>query len=425
MNKISEKLAILSFLVDKENHNKWRSYVQFNETEDKRIKNLFLSLDNLHDTINVPFTIDDVFANYYHVIQVTKKEDQEFLEVYRTRIKEYDLSGFTVERLLIDSYFKDKLGAVAFDLMAVQDGHKTFDEVVTNFDELVRIRGANTILEASNDVKNPMVVLGDELDLDSLYSQTIKTPGLRWRIDSLNKSLGSLRKGNFVFIFARPESGKTTFLASEITHFASQTDDKILWFNNEQEGKQVLLRIYQASLGLTLHQLMEDRNGNTERFRELGGRNIKIIDGEAIHRRDVENFCKRFNPSCIVFDQIDKLKGFNGDREDLRLGSIYQWARELAKRYCPVIAVTQANGTGEGVKWLTMDHVSESKTSKQAEADAIIGIGKTNDPNLEFVRHINISKNKLLGDEDSIEEQRHARIDVIIEPEIARFRDVQ
>ena len=422
MNKISEKLVLLKFLVDKDHYTKFRNYISIGEHEDKRINNLFLSLDNLHENNDV-FTVDDIFVNYYNVIQVTKKEDQEFLEIYRDKVKNYDLSEFTIEKLLLNSYFKEKLGSIAIDLMAVQDGHKDFEDVRTSFDELVEISTSTSIV--SNHDKNPLVVLGDELDLESLYNDTVKTPGLRWRLESLNKSLGSLRKGNFVFIFARPESGKTTFLASEITHFASQTNDPILWFNNEQEGKQVLLRIYQASLGLTLHQLMEDRNGNTERFRELGGRNIKIVDGEAIHRRDVESFCKRHSPSCVIFDQIDKLKGFNGDREDLRLGSIYQWARELAKRFCPVIAVTQANGTGEGVKWLTMDHVSESKTSKQAEADAIIGIGKTNDPNLEFVRHINISKNKLLGDEDTIEEQRHARIDVIIEPEIARFRDLQ
>lgn len=43
-------------------------------------------------------------------------------------------------------------------------------------------------------------------NLNSLISHCIKTPGLRWRLNSLNLSLGSLRKGDFGFIFARPES---------------------------------------------------------------------------------------------------------------------------------------------------------------------------------------------------------------------------
>ena len=63
-----------------------------------------------------------------------------------------------------------------------------------------------------------------------LYNETIATPGLRWRLGSLNRMLGSLRKGDFGFIFARPETGKTTFLASEVTNFATQLEQPILWF---------------------------------------------------------------------------------------------------------------------------------------------------------------------------------------------------
>jgi replicative DNA helicase len=71
-------------------------------------------------------------------------------------------------------------------------------------------------------------------DLESLYKDTWATAGLRWRLDSLNKRLGSLRKGDFGFIFARPETGKTTFLSSEVSYMAAQLSEEagpILWFN--------------------------------------------------------------------------------------------------------------------------------------------------------------------------------------------------
>ena len=42
----------------------------------------------------------------------------------------------------------------------------------------------------------------------------------------------------------------------------------------------------------------------------------------------------------------------------------------------------------------------------------------------EKVRYINISKNKLQGDPDSDPEQRHGYCQVVIEPELARYRDV-
>jgi replicative DNA helicase len=261
-------------------------------------------------------------------------------------------------------------------------------------------------------------------DLEGLFETTMKTPGLRWRLNSLNKSLGSLRKGNFMFVFARPESGKTTFLASEITHMVTQVDKPILWFNNEEQGEVVLTRCYQAALGLTIHDLMKDREENERRFNEITGGNIKIYDSASIHRRDVERVCKTFEPSLVVFDQIDKLQGFVGDREDLRLGNIYQWARELAKGFAPVIGITQADGGAEGKKWLNMADVMNAKTGKQSEADAILGIGKVDDPQLEFIRFLSISKNKLFGDSDTLPELRHGRIEVLIQPEVARYKDL-
>lgn len=72
-------------------------------------------------------------------------------------------------------------------------------------------------------------------NLEELLTHSYADSGLRWRLNCLNKSLGSLRPGDFGFIFARPETGKTTFLASEITAMLSQRSGEsqgpIIWFN--------------------------------------------------------------------------------------------------------------------------------------------------------------------------------------------------
>jgi replicative DNA helicase len=265
-----------------------------------------------------------------------------------------------------------------------------------------------------------------EDDLETLYKDHVLRHGLRWRLNSLNKILGSLRKGDFGFIFARPESGKTTFLASEVSYFAGQVEESagpIIWFNNEEDGKKVQLRCYQAALGVTLEELFRDKHEANERYHTVTRGKLKIFDSANITKNQVERLCKDLNPSAVIFDQLDKIKGFTGDREDLRLGSIYQWAREIAKEHCPVIAVTQADGSGEGKKWLTMENVANAKTAKQAEADWILGIGATHQEGMEYVRHIHASKNKLTGDEDTDPKQRHGRVDVLIEPETARYKD--
>ena len=262
-------------------------------------------------------------------------------------------------------------------------------------------------------------------DLEKLVNDAVKTPGLRWRLNTLNRMLGSLRKGDFGFVFARPETGKTTFLASEISHMLSQTDGDVLWFNNEEQGSKVMLRMYQAFFGVAIEELYS----NTQKFNELFNKatqgRFKLIDSANIDWRKVEKICKQTHSALILFDQIDKIKGFDADREDLHLGAIYQWAREIAKTYAPTIGVCQADGSGENQKWLTMANVANAKTAKQAEADWILGIGKIHDTGWENIRFFHLSKNKLIGDVDTDPALRHGKEVVLIDPLIARYQDME
>lgn len=263
-----------------------------------------------------------------------------------------------------------------------------------------------------------------DMDLEVLVNKVVHQPGLRWRLDCLNKSLGSLRKGNFGFVFARPETGKTTFLASEASNMLDQSEQPVLWFNNEQVGEEVALRIYQAYFGVKLEVLLANLKQYKKLFQERVGRKFVLVDDASLDCRRAERIIHAVQPSLIIYDQIDKIKGFKADRDDLVYGAIYQWARELAKVYAPSIGVCQADGSGEGQKWLSMANVSNAKTSKQAEADFIIGIGKVFDEASEYIRFLNLSKNKLMGDQDTLSNLRHGRFETLIQPEIARFRDI-
>jgi hypothetical protein len=126
----------------------------------------------------------------------------------------------------------------------------------------------------------------------------------------------------------------------------------------------------------------------------------------------------------IVFDQIDKIHGFDAERYDLKMKTIYQWARELSKTYGPVIGVCQAGGTAEGKRYLSMNDVDSSHTAKQGEADFMLGIGTTNNQGEEYIRYLSACKNKLQGDEDTKSELRHGQVQVNIFPETARYGDI-
>jgi hypothetical protein len=236
--------------------------------------------------------------------------------------------------------------------------------------------------------------------------------------------MGSLRQGDFGFIFTRPEVGKTTLLASEGVNFAPQLDGPYIHFSNEEFGPKVMIRYYQAAFGITVKELFRDRKRYEKEFLEQTAGRIKIYDAAAITKSKVEEICERLNPRFIVFDSIDKLKGFQDDRDDLVYKQIYAWSRELAKTYGPVIGVCHASVNAERKRWLEMDDVAYAKTAKQGEADWILGIGATYQPGQEFIRHLHLPKNKLMGDEDMDESLRHGKLDVLIHPEIAQYEDL-
>src|SRR5690606_36805473 len=222
-------------------------------------------------------------------------------------------------------------------------------------------------------------------------------------------ALGSLRKGDFGFIVARPETGKTCFLCSEVTFMAEQLKDDdgpILWFNMEDEGKKVQLRIVQASLGASVVDINKNRRGAWNKYLSLTKGKILLYDNPSPNKYLEETMCKQYRPSLVVFDQLDKVDRYSSDRVDIRLGKIYEWARGLAKRYCPVIGVCQASGSGESQEFLTMSDVSNSKTSKAAEADWILGIGVKNEWGEEHLRRISILKNKLVHDTEIYDTER-------------------
>lgn len=400
-------------------------------------KNTYLEYNKYIDTIYIKSNYKELYKIYNTIIYIYTKLDNksvskdELESVYITNypvLKESDRRELTgLIRRIFDSEVSDDIlratlethrirslaGQLSLTAMEVSEGKKGLDA----------LREAYTTLDKRDSRLDRVEFVTD--DLDTIYQNTVDVPGIPWPLDCLNKSLGPLRKGNMGFVFARPEGGKTTFVAQVATFAAQKVDSPILWFNNEQPGEEVKLRLYQSAFGITTSELFKDRNKYKELYKQRTKGLIYLLDDATIDRGTIEMLCEQHQPSLVIFDQFDKIYGFKSDdRYDLELGNKYQWGRELAKTYCPVIGVTQADASGENVKYLTMSNVSNAKTSKQAEADWILGIGSSQTDDFKLYRYFNISKNKLLGDQNTNPEYRHGKFQVIIEPEIARYREV-
>ena len=416
-------LQLLKFLLNYTTYTKYSDSIKTVYKDNKELNILFTYLDKLHDKYKKDLTVDE-----YSLFVLTNclEKDKPVLTELLSALSSIDTDSVVLDDVLTEVDHRQQAYELALASLEVSEGRKEFSDLLVL---------ARQVSEQDITNRNTAEDLFVTDNLEELYNDSIKTPGLRWRLQTLNRMLGSLRRGDFGFIFARPETGKTTFLASEVSNFAQQlharmasNDEEhvgpILWFNNEEQGNKVKLRLYQAMLGYDKAQLGADLVSNREKYRSMGGSLVKIYDNASISRQQVEQLCAEFRPSLVIFDQLDKIKGFTADREDLRLGTIYVWAREIAKTYCPVIAVCQADASGEGKKWLTMDNVANAKTAKQAEADWILGIGKTHAEDGEYMRYLHLSKNKLDGDIDTEPELRHGRETVRINPYVARYEDL-
>lgn len=382
----------------------------------KEVQPVYSVLDNFHrqNENKISLTTNDL-ANLLFVSSV---KDKDYYLGVLDQLEKLEVSEDTTLKLVQSILANKRLKEISLAAYDVTEGKLEMSKMREMFQEFME-------QEEQDEKGETFDFITDDLEI--LVNDAIKQVGLRWRLTTLNHMLGSLRKGDFGFIFARPETGKTTLLASETTFMAEQLAfdaGPIIWFNNEEQGSKVKLRCYQAALGLNMTQLMANLPKNRDAYMDKTKGKHMIFDAGMIHKNTVERVCKQYKPSLIIFDQIDKIYGFNNDREDLRLGAMYNWARELAKDYCPVIAVCQADGTGEGQKWLTMSNVANAKTSKQAEADWILGLGKIHDPGYENLRFLHASKNKLMGDADTLPDMRHGRREVLINANIARYEDI-
>lgn len=407
-------ISILYLLLDINIYSKYYSVINLEKIKEtnREVYNLILLLNSVFKTRDSSLSVEEfrlLFISKYPSVK------EEILSVYLDifdKMSSLSISSDVAEEYFIKYKERTDAHSILETALGVMEGRKDFADLEVLVENC---KSSNAI--PKNDVQFVST------DLQTLLDSTSNTPGLKWRLGFLNQSIGSLRQGNFGFLFARPETGKTTMLASEVSYMAQQLadDECVLWFNNEEVGQKVAVRVYQAVFGVSQHDLQANLDHYSERYRTTMGSRLRIIDNAVISRFDVERIVKQYKPKLIVFDQIDKIKGFDGDGVQL-FAKIYTWARELAKTYCPVIGVCQASADGENELYLDMSHVDQSKTAKAAEADFMFGIGKDSS-RPEFVRGISICKNKLGSDPDCVEAMRHGKKAVLIVPQHARYQD--
>jgi replicative DNA helicase len=362
----------------------------------------------------------EAFASYFFVLrnsQIPKAEVANYRAILDKVAKA--TPTHVANDVLAHFVTQDFAHRIADTALSVKEGTASIDDV----HELVKQHDK----ELGRAIKvEDLFVTGD---IDDVLEEA-KAPGFEWRLEELNVSCGPLRKGDFVMVAAYVETGKTTFAASEVSHMASQIKDNrpVVWINNEERSIKVKLRIMQAALGLTSKDIDADRASAKDAYKKLMGGDenrilVQLNDNATNHVDRLIPMLRDLNPALIVFDQLDKVNGFHSrdEKEHMRLGRLYKWARELSHEYGPVIAISQCDASSGASQYIRMDQLRGSKVDKPGEADAIITIGKDDNPANINTRYIHVPKNKLTGGPRSVESERHGYFEVKIKPEIARY----
>lgn len=302
-------------------------------------------------------------------------------------------------------------------LMRFEEGeeenlHNSMDQVLTTFRRDAKVKGLDFIIP----------------DVDGLLMEQENDTGLRWRLTCLNSSMRPLRPGDFGILAMRPDKGKTTLTASEITHMAAQTDKPVLWLNNEGPGNRIYPRLWQAALGMKMSEIVAlHQKGKlmSEYEKAVKGEQhkIRVFDIHGMDNYAVERIVEQHEPALVVFDMIDNIRGFGDSaRTDQRLESMYQWAREAAvKHEFAGIATSQVSVDGANLQFPADHMLKDSKTGKQGACDFIIIGGAVDDEGYKNTRFIGVPKNKLRREGADAD----PKTAVQFKPEICRLEDAE
>ena len=287
----------------------------------------------------------------------------------------------------------------------IKEIYKSFEqqEYYQELQELLNRHIDATTLKESVDkfvdnINKDEKVESEDMDLNTALNYTDRSKGLLWRCQALREHFnGGLIQGDFGIIAGYVDTGKSSFIASELSFMGSQsTEGSLLWLSNEGSYMSLLPRLYCAAIGCTEIELRKHLEKAEKKYVEImnGDKNRIIIkDIQGWSYKDVENLIKKQKPKLVVIDLLDHLQGFDNKAEFERYNKLYQWAREIATKYCPILGVSQMNGDGENDPYAPMSRLRGSRVDKQAAATFQLHIGAKIGNN--SVRYLSMPKNKI------------------------------
>lgn len=390
-------LAIAKLMLKKENLDKYGDIV-YNIKTDIDIYKILITINKYYEEYKEHKYISIDELEYYFYTQYPSQRSNASVQEIFNRLRTLEISDSLAADIVLKYLEKDVATEILQLLSPVINGDG--NHVIAQLPEMIdRFRQRAKLVEEE---QSPFV----EDDIEALMDLIDKRGGLQWGLTHLNQNIRSLPGLTLGHVFARVETGKTTFVASQITSFVSQlnSNQSVLWVCNEENGRFVKLRTYQSLLNMTNEEIFDwiSAHGKTslmDRFYESGGSKIRIHYDPNTSIESIRNLLDRQDePRVLVVDIADHVS-FRGDSDlagPAKLGDLYRRFRNLAAVYgVDILTVGQASAECDGRKVLHMDHMHNSKTDKPGALDYAIGIGRTYNEEESERRWLTICKNKI------------------------------
>jgi replicative DNA helicase len=356
---------------------------------------LLISLNKAHSEFNRDLTEKDLFLTHIASNPTITTANKHTIEAYLENVKDEEDINADVAELVYSQLWRTEVGRIIS-----QYGIDLADGELSGVDELstfISKIGENFI---PNDVSEAV-----DTDPVNLFNRLNQRGRWVLNIPTLDKRIKNVSPGQFIVLLARPESGKTATVINIIAGregFAAQ-GARVHLLANEEGADITAGRAICCFNQVSFDTARANPSAlNTDAWRKVK-KNLTFVHQPEMSLAQLDAYCKRNKPDVLVIDQLDHINITGSfEKSTDRLGAIYRKARELASKYdMVVIGVSQASAEGEDKTKITFAMAENSKTSKAAAADLIVGIGKANDNALEesneVVRYFTVSKNKISG----------------------------
>lgn len=212
------ELLLLRLLLYNNNYIKYNHLIDYKYIKEYSIELYYIykALGDLYELTNT-VNLNELEAFFYSKYSNSNDKYKLLFEQLST----IDISDCVVEATLEELNKKKQALILSEKAFAYTQGRASVEELSGLMDQIYK----PVITEDKDEFVST--------DLEFLVSDSVLRRGLRWRLNCLNKALGSLRQGDYGALFARPETGKTTFLASECSYMLDQLPDNrpLVWLN--------------------------------------------------------------------------------------------------------------------------------------------------------------------------------------------------